>query len=362
MHLTLQPWSALFLATALALLPAAQEPKKGGRKGKLPKPPEATEEAAPTGPRVWDPLFDYTNLPQTNEAYWEPLKATAVSMEAAWEEIKKSEGGTLYPLNAQFVPAAEGAYWAFQVFAKTDDEEKPRRINLRVSAAEPKVTKRIELLTLAADDAAVWPALRRAKVELDIAIQLCKDHSSGNKSDQLLVLDPRMRTMRFMPSGDAPYWRIEMMGIEKEVVRRFEIEINTKEPRLRRNMMLDRFAGEPLRKQEPVALPNGMLVCDINPGDGQEIAADSKVKVNYRLFLLDNTKLHDTWKTKLPETFPVAQAPLKGMAEGLVGMRVGGKRKLAVPWELAFGEKGNEIAPPRAMVICDVSVEELVGP
>jgi peptidylprolyl isomerase len=49
------------------------------------------------------------------------------------------------------------------------------------------------------------------------------------------------------------------------------------------------------------------------------------------------------------------------MTEGMVGMRVGGKRKIAMPYNLAFGEQGNDVAPPKAMVVCDISVEELVG-
>ena len=122
--------------------------------------------------------------------------------------------------------------------------------------------------------------------------------------------------------------------------------------------MLDRFVGEPLRAAEPVALPNGMFLHDFIAGDGQEVKADSKVRVNYRLFLLDTTKIHDTWETKRDETFLVSQAPLKGMAEGMVGMRVGGKRKIAMPYGLAFGEAGNEISPRKAMVVCDVFIED----
>jgi len=360
MHISLTPWPVLCLAAALTLCPDAQAQKNPRPKGKLQEP--KFEEPASTEPKTWDPFFDYTTLPESNETYWEPLKASAVSMEAAWDLVKKGESATLFPMNVEFVAAADGAYWAFQVFARGDKDEKPKRINLRVSAAEPKITKRLELLSLAPGEQELWDVIQHSKTELEIAIQLCKDHSAGNKADQMLVLEPRIRTARFIPLADAPYWRIEMMGIEKELVRRFEIEINAKEPRLKRNMMLDRFAGEPLRKKEPSELPNGMLICDISEGDGQEITADSKVKVNYRLFLLDQTKLHDTWKSKLPETFPVSQAPLKGMSEGMVGMRVGGKRKLAIPYALAFGEKGNEIAPPKAMVICDLAVEELVGP
>ena len=41
----------------------------------------------------------------------------------------------------------------------------------------------------------------------------------------------------------------------------------------------------------------------------------------------------------------------------MVGMRVGGRRKIAMPYTMGFGEAGNELAPPKAMVVCDVVVE-----
>jgi len=129
---------------------------------------------------------------------------------------------------------------------------------------------------------------------------------------------------------------------------------------VKHKIMLDRFAGEPLRGGKPTELDNGMFLYDFTSGDGEVVTADSKVKVNYRLFLLDSTKLHDTWEHHRPETFVISKAPLKGMSEGMVGMRVGGKRKIAMPYELAFGESGNELAPPKAMIVCDVAIDALI--
>jgi peptidylprolyl isomerase len=129
---------------------------------------------------------------------------------------------------------------------------------------------------------------------------------------------------------------------------------------IKRFVMMDRFPGEPIRnKGKALAREDGLHVYDFIVGDGQELARDTKIKVNYRLFLLDGQKIHDTWQTKLPESFRVDAAPLRGMTEGMVGMRVGGKRKIAMPAAQAFGAKGNELAPPDAMIICDVAIEEV---
>src|SRR5207249_2757305 len=100
----------------------------------------------------------------------------------------------------------------------------------------------------------------------------------------------------------------------KEQIRRYEFNVNAAKPVVKRKIMLDRFAGEPLRGEKGTELANGMILHDFTPGDGEPVTADSKVKVNYRLFLLDNTKLHDTWKAHRPETFVISAAPLKGMS------------------------------------------------
>jgi len=327
-------WSALVLATGV-LFPAQSRNK-------------------------WNSRFDYTNLPHSNEAFWEPLAKAQVPMEQALELVAESEAATIRPLSVELKPAQEGAYWDLQVFAG-GEEGAPRRVNLRVSAAEPKVLHRLELLALAEDEKAAWKVLAKAQVSAAVAIQLCKDRSAGDKLEPTFR-DPRMRTLRFVPEPSAPVWEAELMGNEwrKDAIRRMWFSLNAAKPMVKRKFMLDRFSGEPLRNNQPTELGNGVYLHDFSVGDGPQVTSTSKVTCHYQLFLLDNTKLHDTWKTNLPETFPVSSAPLKGMSEGLVGMRVGGKRKIAMPYALAFGEAGNEIAPPRAMVVCDVVVRAIV--
>jgi hypothetical protein len=156
-------------------------------------------------------------------------------------------------------------------------------------------------------------------------------------------------------------WELEAMCTESKNgrLRRYGFQIDTQHPIAKQMILRDRFVGEPLRKDKPMTLENGMLAFDFVPGDGPVIAADSRVKVNYWLWLLDNTKIHDTWKSKLPETFVVSEAPLKGMTEGMIGMRVGGNASSASPGA-GVRRAGQRPRAAEGDDHCDVSVEELI--
>jgi hypothetical protein len=313
------------------------------------------------GQKKWKPLFDYTNLQPSNEAYWEPLARAQLQVEDALALAAQTEGAAIHLLSAELEPGEGGEAWDLQVFVAAE-KSAPKRVNLLVSTAKPEVLRRVELLSLTEEDKRTWRVLARTDVTAETAIQLCKDQAAGNKPEPI-IRDARMRRLAFVPEEDAPIWDGELMGDDwkKGLVRRYSFEVNAQKPAVKRRIMLDRFAGEPLRKEKPTELPNGMFLHDFIVGEGPEVTAASKVKANYRLFLLDNTKLHDTWQTKRPETFAISQAPLVGMSEGMVGMRVGGKRKIAMPYEKAFGEAGNDLVPPRAMVVCDVAVISLAS-
>jgi FKBP-type peptidyl-prolyl cis-trans isomerase len=357
-------WS-LVLLTGCLLAPSFQEKEKGkpkkhdDPKGE-PKSAVTIEEGEDKPLGKWDPLFDYTHLPPSNADFWAPLEKVTVELEQALGVAAKEIGGTVWTRRAELKSLEGQPAWHLELYTGGGANDQPKRVNLWISASEPKVVKRVDLLSMANDERADWNALAQCECQAEGAITICKVKARGEKAEEI-VLKPRMRKVEFAAIPDAPTWKCELMGLEKELPRRYAFDVNAKKSVIKQRLMLDRFPGTPLRKGEPSEQPSGMYTFDFVTGDGPTIGADSKVKVNYRLFLLDMTKLHDTLKMNQPETFVVSQAPLKGMTEGMVGMRVGGKRKLAIPYELAFGEKGNEITPPKAMVICDVTIEELIG-
>jgi FKBP-type peptidyl-prolyl cis-trans isomerase len=84
--------------------------------------------------------------------------------------------------------------------------------------------------------------------------------------------------------------------------------------------------------------------------------AGQTVKVHYTGWLTTGKKF-DSSVGKAPfEVTPLGSAPvIKGWNEGIVGMKVGGKRQLRIPPDLAYGADGSPGAiPPNATLIFDV--------
>ena len=85
---------------------------------------------------------------------------------------------------------------------------------------------------------------------------------------------------------------------------------------------------------------------EIITGTGAEAKAGESVTVNYVGALYSNGKVFDaSWVRKEPFTFTLGEGQvIKGWDQGVVGMRVGGRRELIIPAELAYGAKGS---PPK---------------
>ncbi len=101
-------------------------------------------------------------------------------------------------------------------------------------------------------------------------------------------------------------------------------------------------AAEP-EKPEPADLVKEDLVV----GTGTEAKDGDKVKVNYTGRLLRTNFMFDTsvGPGKKPFEFQIGKGSvIKGWDQGVVGMKVGGKRKLTIPSRLGYGEKGS---PPK---------------
>lgn len=111
-----------------------------------------------------------------------------------------------------------------------------------------------------------------------------------------------------------------------------------------------------------VALPSGLVVRDlVVPEGGPEARLGDAVGVHYELFLADGTAVESSLTTGTPLRFELGSGVVpRGLEEGIVGMRLFGRRRLTVPSALAFGDAGRppEI-PPGATVRFDVELMEL---
>lgn len=87
---------------------------------------------------------------------------------------------------------------------------------------------------------------------------------------------------------------------------------------------------------------------DIQPGDGKEAVKGALITTQYRGWLEDGTEFDSSYAKGRPFQCVIGTSRvIKGWDQGLMGMRVGGKRRLFVPAQLAYGERqiGAHIKP-----------------
>lgn len=86
---------------------------------------------------------------------------------------------------------------------------------------------------------------------------------------------------------------------------------------------------------------NKLIIEDEKVGMGAEAVAGKKITVNYAGTLTDGTKFDSSYDRGTPFSFNLGVGEvIKGWDQGFAGMKVGGKRKLTIPSDLAYGPDG----------------------
>lgn len=132
--------------------------------------------------------------------------------------------------------------------------------------------------------------------------------------------------------------------------------------------LVERVLVEPAQPAAPPAaagtpggtttLPGGLIIKDEKVGTGAGVKSGDTVSVHYVGTLTDGKEFDSSRKHGQPFELQVGQGRvIKGWEQGLIGMKVGGKRKLTIPPDLGYGDRGaGGVIPPKATLIFDIEL------
>lgn len=122
--------------------------------------------------------------------------------------------------------------------------------------------------------------------------------------------------------------------------------------------------GPPPIEGDTIDTDSGLRYIVIERGDGPSPETGDRVRVHYTGWLTDGRKFDSSRDRGEPYLFPVGVGQvIRGWDQGVGAMNVGGQRRLIIPPELGYGQRGaGNVIPPGATLIFDVELLEIVEP
>jgi hypothetical protein len=103
--------------------------------------------------------------------------------------------------------------------------------------------------------------------------------------------------------------------------------------------------------------PSGLIISDVKEGQGDAAPKGATITAHYTGRFVDGKKFDSSHDRNEPITFPLQPGGvIRGWVEGIPGMKVGGRRKLVIPPELAYGKEGYGAIPPNSTLVFDVEL------
>ena len=112
---------------------------------------------------------------------------------------------------------------------------------------------------------------------------------------------------------------------------------------------------------EPVTQENGLQIETLVEGTGEEAKNGDDLSMHYTGWLTDGTKFDSSVDRGAPFSFVLGQGRvIQGWEQGVLGMKIGEKRKLTIPSELGYGADGAGASiPPNATLVFEIELLEI---
>lgn len=125
------------------------------------------------------------------------------------------------------------------------------------------------------------------------------------------------------------------------------------------NQSGQKLEGTKLAGFEPMAEVAELQIIDLEVGTGDEVKPGDTVTVDYTGALAANgTIFQSSLDYGQPVTFSL-QEVIKGWTEGIPGMKVGGKRRLIIPADMAYGSQARPGIPANSALVFDVTLHAI---
>ena len=183
------------------------------------------------------------------------------------------------------------------------------------------------------------------KVSLPQAIDIAQKSAGGIATSATLDLSGKTSEIKVVVYGKEKATEVVIDGASGSVLRSGEVS---------------GLPGEPT-KGKVQTTESGLQYYDLVVGTGKQPAGPStKVKVHYSGYLVTGKKFDSSRDRGKPIDFRLSGV-ISGWTEGVGSMKVGGKRKLIIPYKLAYGASGRPpLIPKMATLIFDVELIDIV--
>jgi len=174
-----------------------------------------------------------------------------------------------------------------------------------------------------------------AEIDTEIYMKALKDAMSGGK---LLMSDEQVRET--------------LMAFQRELQTRTQ-EKNRKDG--------EAFLADNKKKPGVVTTASGLQYKIETKGTGKIPTSNDTVVCHYRGTLINGEEFDSSYKRNEPQSFPVTGV-IRGWTEALLMMPVGSKWKLAIPADIAYGERGRPGIPPNSTLLFDIELISIKDP